>query len=138
MLNYDYAVYTCICIIGYNHPALKEAIAAEGVSTLINRPTQLYFPPSNIVEIITNALLSVSSVCCKVKEISVFDIRGVGCERVYASLNYNIYDITLSKFMGHSMLSPRGCPTSEGQVESKSNQQLTFQRPRDGDFRVYN
>lgn len=50
----------CPSITGYNHPVVKEALASNSLSTLVNRPALLVLPPMDFVQRIKNTLLSVS------------------------------------------------------------------------------
>jgi hypothetical protein len=47
-------------ITGYNHPAVKEALASNSLSTLVNRPALLVLPPMDFAQRIKNTLLTVS------------------------------------------------------------------------------
>ena len=47
--------------LGYNHPAITEAIAKNSISTLANRPALLVIPPGDFVERLQNTLLHVSN-----------------------------------------------------------------------------
>lgn len=46
--------------LGYNHPVVKEALASNSLSTLVNRPALLVLPPMDFAQRIKNTLLSVS------------------------------------------------------------------------------
>lgn len=46
--------------LGYNHPAIKEAIASEAhLASLITRPSLAMFPPISWPELVQSALMAV-------------------------------------------------------------------------------